>query len=93
MKVYIVYNEALHHDSSYHGIVDVFANLEDAQACVGCESHDFCLGIDRGDFGNDFDEIEIDEDAFPIDTRQWDEWIVSTKGYYEAWRIEEREVL
>lgn len=88
MEVHIVYNEGLHHDSSYNAIIGVFHNIEDAKIVMGCEIKDFEEGISRGDFGDDFDKIEIDEDMFPINPKQWDECIVSTKGYYEAWRVE-----
>ena len=93
MKVYIVYNQALHHDSSYNCILDVYNDVKDAFTRIGCEYKDFCDGINRGDFGDDFDEIEIDESTFPINPDEWNEYIVSTKGYYEAWRVEEYEVI
>ena len=89
MKIYIVINHALHHDSSYWEIIDVFTTLEDAQNCIGCEQYDFNKGIERGDFGNDFDEIEIEHPEYIINPKLWDEYIVSKQGYYECWRIEE----
>lgn len=92
-KVYVVYNESLYHDSSYHRILDVYRDINDALVRVGCEYSNFCDAIKAGVFGNDFDEIETDEDLFPINPSCWDEYVVSTLGFYEAWRVEEYGVI
>ena len=86
MKVYVVVNQALHHDSSYYKVIDVCRSWEEAVVSVGCEEYDFWRGIERGDFGDDFKDIDIDEDLNCF------AGIVSKSGYYETWNIEEFEI-
>lgn len=74
MKVFIVQNDALHHDSSYHDIVGAFESYEMAKACVESEMTDFIHGIDRGEFP-EFQNYEINGTS------------IEAGDYYECWSI------
>lgn len=85
-KVYVVYNEALHHDSSYHSIQGVFGDRLSASDYIGCAAYDFQRGIDRGEFP------EFDDYVERLDDPLWDVIVETKDGMYEAWRIEEHEL-
>lgn len=87
MKVFIVINETLRHDSSYH-YVEIFSTLEKATAFLGTELFDFLAAIDRGDFGNDFVEGNLNISGGQYEVKVIDK----TSGFYESWTIEERVV-
>lgn len=89
MRIYAVINQALHHDSSYFDVTGVFATRSEAETFIESENLDFRRGIDRRDFGDDFDEIETDPEML---VRGFDTVYQSTKGYYEAWRIDEFDI-
>lgn len=84
MKVFVVYNEALHPQSSYHHIDGVFSTRKDAINAIECSVYDFYQGIDRGDFPS-FVNCTCDHEN-PL----WDMIVETEEGYYEAWRIHER---
>lgn len=85
-KVYIVYSEALHHDSTYRDMVEVFRSKDDAEACIETSARDFEKAVDNGDFE--------EEGTFErrYDFGEADLAIVSDQDYYESWIIYEREV-
>ena len=85
-KVFVVYNEALHRQSSFHEIIGVFGTKKAAIDAIGCMEHDFFLGIDRGDFP------EFREYTYKQDDPRWESIIESPEGMYEAWRIYEKEI-
>lgn len=87
MKVFIVICETLHHDSSYH-YVEIFSTLEKATAFLGTELFDFLAAVDRGDFGKDFVEGNLNISGGKYEARIADK----TSGFYESWTIEERVV-
>ena len=85
-KVYVVYNEALHQNSSFHEVVDVFATQQEAIDAIGCMSYDFQREIDRGE------HPEFDDYKERLDDPRWESIVETNDGYYEAWRIYEKEV-
>lgn len=94
MKTFVIYNESLHHDSSYHEIVSVHATRAQAEAVLDeCEKKTL-KAIASGDFGDDFDTILSENLRLKsgVTGNGWDRVIESKKGFYEAWRIEEHEM-
>ena len=85
-KVFVVYNEALHTNSSFHEVTGVYETKQGAIDAVGCASYDFQRGIDRGEFP-DFDKY-----VEHLDDPRWESIIETPEGLYEAWRIYEMEV-
>lgn len=89
-KVYVVINNALHHESSYWHIVGIFSDETHAHVCIATDKEDVLRCIDNGDFPG-FDKTAEDPDMF-INTNMWDDYIVSESGLYECWRVEEHEL-
>ena len=91
MKAYVVINSARHHDSSYWRVLGVFFSKENADACIKTDIENVNTFIDRGWYSNDFEELAKNpEDHLAV--MCWDDFIVSEKGYYECWRVEEHEI-
>lgn len=90
MKVYIVLNEALHEDSSYFDVIDIFQNEHNAKICVETCVKDL---ITNEAFKEDFKvyyDNEIEEMGFNCCKGAL---MLSEYGYYELLKINEMELL
>lgn len=85
MKVYVITNYALHHDSTYYDVIAVTKSKEDAYAVLATEKHDFLEIIENGgmqpDF-NDFTNLNIIEEECVLKiedniTNMFEEWTIT----------------
>ena len=93
MNVYIVFNEALRHNSSYFDVVHVFDSQEKATTCMRTCCDDFVKACDAGE-PEGFKEYEVESntgfDGGVI------EMIVRDKDnpeFFESWFIDGYKVL
>lgn len=87
--VFIVKHEAFHPHTHEHNVIGVFRREIDARICIETDSRDFHLGIDRGDFEEEWKNLIEDESI----SKNWNLAIINSKRYYERWKIEEFNLL